>query len=199
VEKGNVNEVPAIRKGSAVNHFARSLQTPKASVVNFFSGELPYTLENRLTLTMFKQILDLVYMEKVREDEGGTYGVQTSAQISSFPEGRTVLQTYFDTDPAKRAQMNSIVHNELKRIAETGPRPEDFNKTKENLLKKHAEALQENSYWLNTIDTYYFKKRDDHSTYDATLNAITPASIQNLAKSLLKQGNTVEVVMEPSH
>ena len=199
VEKGNVNEVPAIRKGSAVNHFARSLQTPKASVVNFFSGELPYTLENRLTLTMFKQILDLVYMEKVREDEGGTYGVQTSAQISSFPEGRTVLQTYFDTDPAKRAQMNSIVHNELKRIAETGPRPEDFNKTKENLLKKHAEALQENSYWLNTIDTYYFKKRDDHSTYDATLNAITPTSIQNLAKSLLKQGNTVEVVMEPSH
>ena len=66
------------------------------------------------------------------------------------------------------------------------------------MLKKHAEALQENSYWLNTLDTYYDKKRDDHTTYETTLKAITPAGIQALAKTLLKQGNTVEVVMEPA-
>ena len=198
VEKGNVKEVPVLRNGTYTNHFARSLQTPKASIVNFFSGNLPFTLENRLTITMLKQILDLVYTEKVREDEGGTYGVQTSVKIASFPEGQTILQTYFDTDPAKGAQMNAIVHNELKRISETGPRVEDFNKTKENMLKKHAEALQENSYWLNTLDTYYDKKRDDHTTYESTLKAITPAGIQALAKTLLKQGNTVEVVMEPA-
>lgn len=198
VEKGNVKEVPVLRNGTYTNHFARSLQTPKASIVNFFSGNLPFTLENRLTITMLKQILDLVYTEKVREDEGGTYGVQTSVKIASFPEGQTILQTYFDTDPAKGAQMNTIVHNELKRISETGPRVEDFNKTKENMLKKHAEALQENSYWLNTLDTYYDKKRDDHTTYETTLKAITPAGIQALAKTLLKQGNTVEVVMEPA-
>lgn len=70
---------------------------------------MEYNLENILTATMLKQILDLVYMEKVREDEGGTYGVQTSAQISSFPEGQTFLQAYFDTDPAKREKMNAIV------------------------------------------------------------------------------------------
>lgn len=198
VEKGNVKEVPAVRIGTFTNHFARTLQTPKASVVNFFSGSLPFTLENRITLTMLKQILDLVYMEKVREDEGGTYGVQTSAQIANFPEGQTILQTYFDTDPAKQVQMNTIVHNELKRITETGPRPEDFSKTRENMLKRHAESLQENSYWLNTLDTYYDKKRDDHTTYESTLNAVTPAKVQALAKALLKQGNTVEVVMEPA-
>ena len=56
---------------------------------------MEYNLENILTATMLKQILDLVYMEKVREDEGGTYGVQTSAQISSFPEGQTFLQSLF--------------------------------------------------------------------------------------------------------
>ena len=70
---------------------------------------------------MLKQILDLVYMEKVREDEGGTYGVQTSAQISSFPEGQTFLQAYFDTDPAKREKMNAIVRTELDNIVKSGP------------------------------------------------------------------------------
>ena len=48
--------------------------------------------------------------------------------------------------------MNTIVRNELKRLSEVGPRQEDFKKTQDNLLKRHAEVLQENSYWLNVLD-----------------------------------------------
>ena len=108
-----------------------------------------YNLENIITATALKQVMDLVYYEKVREKEGGTYGVGVSARISPFPEGRTTLQIFFDTDPAKWEQMNTIVRNELKRLSEVGPRQEDFKKTQDNLLKRHAEVLQENSYWLN--------------------------------------------------
>lgn len=197
VEKGNPNEVPAIRKGHYENIFKRQMETPKASVVNFYSGTMDYNLENILTSTMLKQILDLVYMEKVREDEGGTYGVQTSAQISSFPQGQTFLQVYFDTDPAKREKMNSIIRNELKRLQEVGPRPEDFKKTQDNMLKRHAENLQENSYWLNTLDNYYYRGFNAETDYMEILNGITPTKIQSFAKKLISQGNGIEVVMEP--
>ena len=197
IEKGNVKEVPPIRKGEYVNRFKRQMETPKASVVNFYSGQMDYNLENILTATMLKQVLDLVYMEKVREEEGGTYGVQTSARISTFPEGQTFLQAYFDTDPDKREQMNTIVRNELKRISDIGPRPEDFKKTQDNILKRHAENLQENSYWLNTLDNYYYKGFDGATKYVETLNSITPAKIQAFTKKLLGQGNSIEVVMEP--
>lgn len=197
IEKGNVKEVPPIRKGEYVNRFKRQMETPKASVVNFYSGQMDYNLENILTATMLKQVLDLVYMEKVREEEGGTYGVQTSARISTFPEGQTFLQAYFDTDPGKREQMNTIVRNELKRISDIGPRPEDFKKTQDNILKRHAENQQENSYWLNTLDNYYYKGFDGATKYVETLNSITPAKIQAFTKKLLGQGNSIEVVMEP--
>lgn len=197
IEKGNVKEVPPIRKGEYVNRFKRQMETPKASVVNFYSGQMDYNLENILTATMLKQVLDLVYMEKVREEEGGTYGVQTSARISTFPEGQTFLQAYFDTDPDKREQMNTIVRNELKRISDIGPRPEDFKKTQDNILKRHAENQQENSYWLNTLDNYYYKGFDGATKYVETLNSITPAKIQAFTKKLLGQGNSIEVVMEP--
>lgn len=40
------------------------METPKASVVNFYSGQMDYNLENILTATMLKQVLDLVYMER---------------------------------------------------------------------------------------------------------------------------------------
>ena len=173
------------------------METPKASVVNFYSGQMDYNLENIVTATMLKQVLDLVYTEKVREDEGGTYGVQTSARISSFPKGQTFLQAYFDTDPDKREKMNTIVRNELKRISDIGPTPEDFKKTQDNILKRHAESLQENGYWLNTLDNYYYKGFDGSTKYVETVNSITPAKIQAFAKKLLDQGNSIEVVMEP--
>lgn len=197
VEKGNPNEVPAMRKGNYVNRFKRTMETPKASVVNLYSGQMDYTLENIITSTLLKQILDQVYTEKVREDEGGTYGVQTSASISSFPQGQTVLQAFFDTDPDKREKMNNIVRGELKRITEIGPRPEDFKKSQDNMLKRHAENLQENSYWLNVLDNYYYKGFDANTQYEALLQGLTPAKVQAFAKKLLGQGNSIEVVMEP--
>lgn len=197
VEKGNSSVAPHFSKGEQLNIFSRQMQTPKATVVNFYSGQMPYTLENAITIRMLKQILDIVYTEKVREDESGTYGVSVSAQVSSFPEGQTYLQTEFDTDPAKREKLNKIVHDELKRLTNEGPRKNDFDKTKENLLKKQAESLQENSYWLNVLDSYYYKNFDIQTDYNNLLNGITPDKIKAFAGKLTGQGNVIEVVMEP--
>ena len=197
ITKGNPAEVPAIRKGEYTNIFKRQMETPKASVVNFWSGQMPYNLENILTMALLKQILDLVYTEKVREAEGGTYGVQTSAQISSFPEGQSFLQAFYDTDPAKREKMNTIIRSELANIVQQGPRAEDFKKSQDNMQKRHAENLQENAYWLNTLDNYYYKGFNGETNYVETLNGITPVKIQAFAKKLIEQGNRIEVVMEP--
>lgn len=197
IEKGNPSVVPALRKGEYTNIFQREMEVPKATVVNFISGQMDYTLPNIVTATALKQILDLVYMEKVREDEGGTYGVQSYARISPFPEGRTTLQIFFDTDPAKRERMNNIVRNELKRIMEVGPRAEDFKKTQDNLLKRHAENLQENSYWLNILDNYYYRRFDAETEYEPIVKGLTPEQIRSFTRQLLSQGNRIEVVMEP--
>lgn len=189
--------VPAIRKGDYSNIFQRPLETPKATVANFYSGKMDYTLENILTSTLLKQVLDLVYTEKVREDEGGTYGVQASAQISSFPEGQTTLQAFFDTDPDKWKKMNNIIQTELQTLTQQGPRSEDFKKSRDNMLKRHAERLQENGFWLGTLDTYYFRGFDGETKYVETLNALTPEKVRAFIQKLLKQGNHIEVVMTP--
>lgn len=196
-EEADRRNAVRLHRGKAQNRFRRPLETPKASVVNIYPGRMDYTLENLLAATMLEQILDIVYTEKVREDEGGTYGVNTALNISSFPEGETDLEVYFNTDPAKFEKLNRIVQTELARIVEEGPRETDFNKTKENMLKKRAEALQENRYWLDILDQYYSKGFDRHTRYDEALQAITPATVQAFAKQLLSQGNHVEIVMLP--
>ena len=93
--------------------------------------------------------------------------------------------------------MNTIVRNELKRLSEVGPSQEDFKKTQDNLLKRHAEVLQENSYWLNVLDDYYYKGFDTDTDYELIVNALTPEKIKAFAQKLLGQGNRVEVIMQP--
>jgi zinc protease len=196
-EQGDAGQLVELRKGTYANRFHRNMETPKATIFNLYSGQMEYNTTNMLTASMLKQILDLVYMEKVRENESGSYGVRTFVNISDFPEGQAALQIFFDTSPDMKDKLAAIVKNELQAIVDNGPRETDFIKTRDNMLKRHDEELQENSYWLNTIDSYYFSGYDRHTNWKETLNGITPSDIQSFAGQLIGQGNYIEVVMEP--
>ena len=193
--KGREDVLPEIREGAYTLNFKRGMQTPKTSIFQLYSGKAEYALKPVLTATLLSQILDLAYTETIREAEGGSYGVYAGASISSFPAGRLMLQIFFDTDPDKWENMNRIVDEQLRRIADEGPDESQFTKSKDNIRKRHAERLQENAYWLNAIDTYYFYNIDMHSGYEETLESITPSDVQRFVSDLLNSGNRIEVVM----
>ena len=186
-----------VEKGSSENIFQRKMQNPKASVFNSISGTTTRDLKNRIVMSMFDQILDIIYTEKVREEEGGTYGVYAKGAISRYPEGQTILQIIFDTDPEKMEHLNQIVLNILKEFAEDGPRDSDFARVKEYMNKSYSESLKENSYWMNILDNKYFYGEDNHTHYIETVNSITKDDIQGFVKALLDQGNLKTVVMLP--
>ena len=96
--------------------------------------------------------------------------------------------------------MNAIVRTELDNIVKSGPRDEDFKKSQDNILKRHTENLQENVYWLTTLDNYYFRGFNGETAYEETIKGITPAKIQAFARKLLpfvRQGSVapVEIVV----
>jgi len=195
IEHGDERKIIQYREGKFQNHFSHNMEVPKTSIVHFFSGNTNYTIENLISATILNQLLDIIYMDKIREEEGGSYGVMTQVQLYSFPKGRTTLQIFFDTDPEKQEGLNEIIINELNQIAEIGPKAEDLVNIKENLLKRYEESKSYNSYWLSTIDSYYFNKMDYHTTYIPTIEAITPTVIQAFTRTLLEQNNHVEIVM----
>lgn len=197
-EEGEFTKVPMeFQAGASENIFQRAMQNPKASVFNVVAGNMERTLENQIRMNMLNQILSIVYTEKVREEEGGTYGVRTGGSISRYPEGQTILQITFDTDPELMQHLNQIVINELNAIATDGPREDDFSKVKEYMNKSHDENLKENSYWLSTLNHKYFYGEDTHSDYLKTVNAVTREDIREFVANLLGQGNLKTVVMMP--
>ncbi len=196
--KGEFLKVPMdLVKGKQNNVFQREMKTPKASVFDLFSGKMDRNLKNTITMSILDQIMDIVYTEKIREDEGGTYGVSTRGSIARYPENQTTLEIFFDTDPAKAEKLNGIAKRELAEIAKNGPRTADFNKVKEYMVKAYNEKLKENNYWLGVLNTKYFYNEDYHSDYLKTLNSITANDVKSLVNNLLSQGNEAVVVMMP--
>ncbi len=183
------------KQGKIVNAFNKEMQNPKTTVIDVYSGELQTTLVNRIQMDMLQQILRIVYTEKIREDEGGTYGVGVRGSIANYPAGQTSLQISFDTNADKKDMLNKIVHDELFSIAQRGPRPEDFNKVKEFMVKKQAENEQENGYWLGSIISYYEQGYNGYTEYLNTLQRISSEDIRNFTATLLNQKNMVELMM----
>lgn len=183
------------RKGEYKNEFIRKQETAKASNFICFTGACKYDLRNNILLNMTCQIMDLVYTEKVREDEGGTYGVYVGGNLSKYPKEIAGLQIVFDTAPAKRDKLMKIIFAEVGHISQEGPSEENLNKVKEFMLKKHAEDLKENSYWMGSIDEYLFSGMNPVKDYEQIVKSVTAKDIQKFAEDLFKQKNEIEVSM----
>jgi zinc protease len=184
-----------IQKGQVKNYFDKDMKVQKTSVYTLYSGALAYTPENLVKMSILDQILDIVYTETIREEEGGTYGVGVNGSVSSYPEGNFRLMAYFDTNDKMRDKLVAIIHEELRKIAKDGPGEVNLNKVKEYMLKKHTENLRDNNYWMGVLSDYSFYGLNRLANYEKIVSGVTVADIQSFTDALLSQNNNVEVVM----
>lgn len=157
---------------------------------------MEYNLETSLNMEIVGNILDYRYMESIREDEGGSYGVGVYGYVSELPEGEAVLSIGFDCDPDKRDRLMEIIHLEIEKLAKEGPSDVDFNKAIENKLKELAENLETNSYWERIITEYYRNGINHVADYEKTLRGVTKESVQETLKKLLAPGNVFEMSLQ---
>ncbi len=184
-----------IRPGLYENIFYKEQETPRASNFILFQGSCPYNLKTNLLGSIASEILRLIYTEKVREDEGGSYGVSTYCQLTKYPTEKALLQINFETAPEKREKLMEIIYAEAQKFAQEGPAESDLNKVKEFMLKKQAENLKENDFWLECIDEYLFTGTDFLKEYEETLEQITLEEVQKFMEDLLNQHNRIEISM----
>ena len=186
-------------KGIVKNNYTRKLEVPKATVFVGYTGEIPYTLENKVLMDYVESVLNIIYTETIREKEGGSYGVSVNGSMNKLPKQRFVFQIFFDTDPAKKDRLTAIVYDEVKKLMEDGPSETNLNKAKEFMLKKHQEDLTENSYWSDIIYDETVLGIDDHTTLEKVTNSVTPAMVKEFAKKIFAQNNIIEVSMAPKN
>ncbi len=186
-------------KGKVDKEFKRELKTPKVSVFVEFTGPLDNTQRNRIAAPVLGDILRMRYTKSIREEKGGAYSVSAGGYFSEEPVPGYSISVSFDTNEKQAREMVDIVSIELKKIAEEGPLADDLQKVKEFRLKSYDQNLKENGYWSGTISSYYWSGKDESATYRKTLENLSTADIQALAKKIVEQGNTAEVLMWPAN
>ncbi|MDR0830584.1 MAG: insulinase family protein [Prevotellaceae bacterium] len=184
-------------KGFVQNHFTRKMEVENATNVIRYYADMPYNFANRLNMAVLGKILDIRYLESVREKEGGSYGVGVGGYVDNLPKNEALLYVQFDCNPEKQPRLLEIIHEEIAKISNEGVRTDDLQKVKESMLKDFDENLEKNDWWKFHLYKFYFSGDDFVTNYRAEVEKITPETVAQTLKTLLSSGNITEIVMMP--
>ena len=185
-------------KGEVTEDFSTPMQQPKVSVNYTFTGDMDYSLENKAALSFLTQALNSRYLVSIREEKGGTYGVQVYGSTDWIPRETYTMTIAFDTNAEMADELCEIILKELRTIAEEGPLTEDIEKHREFMLKNWKNSLDENGPWMQYLQAKYGSGLDYLAGQEQAIRSLTNADVQALAKKILADGNLVKVVMRPS-
>ncbi len=184
-------------KGLITKHFQQRMSTPKTTCVIIFSGEMDYTRPRSLTLTMLRDLLRMRYLDTIREEEGGSYGVSCQASLSGAVEQAYRLTLRFDTDPEMVDKLRPIIDREIEKIAKEGPDALDFFKVKENLVKQRHEQLQQDAVWLKFLTDNVLWGIDLYTDFEKQVQDVGADDVKEMAKKILADGNVIDLRMNP--
>ena len=192
------DNTPTFVNGKVVNEFSTAMQTPMETVLQVWSAYLPYSVRNEVMMDAASYILDMIYTDTLREEEGGTYGASAYIGVQKVPQERIVAQVYFTTNVDQVSRLRELSVKGMESLASEGPTDEQLTRTVENFRKKMPESRISNNYWLNVLQGYYSAGIDRDTEYEAAIAEINAENIKAAVKALLDEGNFIEVVMGPA-
>ena len=179
----------------------RNMEVPKSTVYISYTGEYDYdNYQDRINLAALCDILDIVYVETVREEQGGTYGVAVRESQDKFPDESYSVTIYFDCDPENAQKLKGIIYDEIEKIKAEGPAEKDVRAVTENFLKTHQERVRENGYWVNMLKNRDFYQTDvgNFLNYEDYVHNITIEGLKKAASQFFGS-NIVEIVLMPEN
>jgi zinc protease len=172
---------------------------PKSKVVFVFNGETEWSPKRSLELQALAEVLDIRLREAVRDEAGGSYDISAAAELSHYPRPDYYVSVDFGCAPDQVEKLSGIVLAQVKKMRAQGPEAEDLAKVKEILRREHEQNLQDNGYWLGSLQTAYSNGLDPRVIldYDRRLASISVESLRRTAVELLRPDNYVRVDLLP--
>ena len=195
--KGIKDLAPRLVKGENIKTIQTDMETPKSTVVEVYSDYRPYTVKDDVLARAVSYVLDQIYVDTMREDEGGTYGASSSANAGLEPEPMYIMQVAFECKPEMADKLRAMAKDEFRKLAENGPTDEQFNRTLENFKKNVPENRISNSYWMNNLVRFATFGFDYDKEYEEAVASLTKEGIKEAARRLFESGNFLEFAQMP--
>ncbi len=194
-EQANDQNVPRIVDGKKVVTFSKQQATPLANVSIYLTADVPFTPKSDLELDFLRRCLSIAYTDSVREEKGGTYGVSVNFELEKDDKPNTTFCISYNADPSRYEELNPIIYQQLKHIADHGPSATSMQKVKEYLVKQYAQVAITNDYWSYIIWHELDDEADFDRDYCKMVQAMTAEDVQRMAQQLLAAKRCIEVTM----
>jgi zinc protease len=174
---------------------------PKARTALIFTGPFEYTRQNRYYLSALGELLNIKLREALRENLGGTYGVNVSPGAYKDPLPAYRFTIGFSSAPERLEDLTAAALVQIDSVKRFGTTPEYLNKVKEAALRSRETAIKQNGYWLSQIQTF------DQSGWplaeipngDKLISALTIDDLKRAAVKYLRTDNYVRVSLYPEN
>lgn len=191
----NVDEHPT---GVVLNHFSRKMETPKANARMYWHTDaIPFTMENAVLADVAGEVLEKIYLQKIREDAGAAYSAGASGDVDY--EGDkvfTYLMANVPMKPEKAAECLDIMRQEVPAAAQHIDAA-TLADIKAANIKNFETMTKENGFWINVLRMWNLRGIDIYNGYRDLVNSVTPQQVSDFVKKVTASGNKIEVVMMP--
>jgi zinc protease len=172
---------------------------PRSQSLMVFTGPFQYDQQHRTVIRAMGMALEGRLRQALREELGGTYSVSASPGYAKTPIPQYSVQIAFNADPARLDSLMTRTMQEIERFKTTGPTEQELNDVREGLLREYEANTKTNAFWLGNIANRYQlnEELDSLFTLDAGYKALTPAAIQEAARTYLNPQRMVKGTLVP--
>ncbi|WGK64392.1 M16 family metallopeptidase [Croceiramulus getboli] len=170
---------------------------PKSLVQIIWEEETTYDPKEALAIDALGEVLSIKLIEKLREEEGGVYGVGARGTLSKISFSNVTFSISFPCGPENVDKLVEAALQEVAKIKQDGPTAKDVQKVKETYTVERKENLQKNAFWLQEMVQADLEDRDLSRilNYDQAVSDLTGADIQDVAKKYLDDNYFLGILM----
>ena len=192
-----VDRKEEIVEGEIVKEFTMPMETPKSTVLQVYSGKFPYSVNSSVLLSAAKAYLDMVYVETLRESEGGTYGASVANLMLREPKEVAILQVAFETNPESAKKLADLAIEGVKKAITEGIPAEKLDMIIKNMKKNIPQDRISNGYWVNVLQMNVEYGCNYDTEYEKAVDAITGEAVVEVLKELVEKNNFIQVTLSP--
>ena len=172
---------------------------PKSQAALVYTGPFVFDQTQRIAIRAMAEILQNRLRETIREQLGGTYSINASANYRPSPVPDYTISIGWGCDPARLDELVMRVLKEIDALKTGGPTAQQVADEREALLRDYESVTKQNGWWVAQMAQRY----ENHEDPAGLLNLpdyyrkIDAAMIQQAARTYLKGDNRVQVTLVP--
>ncbi len=165
----------------------------------YFEMPYDYTPENNMTITEIGDILDLLFLEEIREKMGGTYSPMLQMSYSKYPTIACNFMVMLACDPDNTDKLSDASIKIIQDFTKKGPNAKDLEQVKKQLISTREKNIQTNKFWLSYIEdkVTYDEDMNAINEFADRVNAVTKKDMINFMKNYFKTDSYIRVDLKP--